>query len=303
MKTTIITLIGLLMSINLLAQVMVNVPKGREAWFEPAPKGFCFVPAGSYQETLFIRNDTIYITETVAPFWMSNEITNKEFREFTTYLNTKPEDSLCFIDWNKAYKQNPDETKIDKAKYTKCLKNKEIAKNILDTLSIKNDKPEFKNYFNNKKYDNYPVVGVSIKGATFYCIWKTKTEIEINGPIYKKNGLEYKINDYRIPMAEEWKYAASLVPSEKKSKNNGLQKVNSGIKNELKLYNFSGNVSELTFSSPDSASSDKKIVMGGSWKTKPNLYERNIVDKNTQSSNIGFRVVRSFIGNKYFQKK
>jgi formylglycine-generating enzyme len=293
MKTFIVILIGLFICMNLFAQN--TNPNAREVWFEPAPNGFTFVHAGSFQDTSFKNNDTIIQTITVAPFWMSNEITNKEFREFTTYIKTNPKDSLCFIDWTKAYKENIDETKIDKAKYTKCMRNKDIAKNIIDTTAIFKDKPEFEDYFNNKKYDTYPVVGVSIKGATFFCIWKTKTEIETN----KKNGLEYKINDYRIPVAEEWKYAASLVPSENKNKNNGLQKVNSGIKNELKLYNFSGNVSEWTNSSLDSISLDKKVVIGGSWKTKPNLYERNIVDKKTQCSYIGFRVVRSYISAKY----
>ena len=48
----------------------------------------------------------------------------------------------------------------------------------------------------------------------------------------EKNGPKYEMNDYRIPTAEEWRYAASKVPSEKKSINTGLKKVNSGIKSQ-----------------------------------------------------------------------
>jgi len=290
MKTFIVFFFGLFINVILLAQNN-NPHLNRKDWYEPQPVGFAFIPQGSFQDTSFINKDTIIQTITSAPFWMSNEITNKEFRDFITYLKMNPEDSLCIVDWNKAKQENIDETKIDKAKYRKCLKNKLIEKNIIDTMVMKYDKPELKNYFLNKEYNDYPVVGVSYKGATFFCLWKTKIEREKNGP-------EYKMNDYRIPTAEEWRYTASKVPSEKKSTNTGLKKVNSGIKNELKLNNFSGNVSEWTSSTPDSISVDKRVVMGGSWKTESNLYERNIVDKKTQSSNIGFRLVRSYIGTK-----
>lgn len=291
MKTVFIILVGIFISINLFAQNDKKDTK-REVWFEPAPTGFEFVPQGSYQDTIITKTDTVVKTISVAPFWMSNEITNKEFREFTNYLTNNPNDSLCIIDWNKAKKDNKesfDNGKFDKAKYTRCVKNKEISKIIIDTLLIKNDKPEFKNYFINKKYDDYPVVGVSFRGATFYCIWKTRTEKEKNGP-------QYKMNDYRLPVAEEWKYAASMAQAEKKNNSKELQKVNSGTKNELKLFNLSGNVSEWTSTAPDSLLPDKKVVMGGSWKTRPNLYEKNTAEKKFQSSSIGFRLARSYRG-------
>ena len=256
----------------------------REDWYEPQPYGFVFVPQGSFQDTTFVNKDTIIQTLTVAPFWMSNEITNKEYRDFVTYLNTNPTDSLCYYDWKKISKENSGYSKIDKNKYRVCKVNKDIVRNIIDTLAIKKDKPEYVNYFNNKKYDEFPVVGVSFKGATYFCIWKTKSETDKGS----------KINDYRLPVVEEWKYARTLAQKEKNNKNEGLQKSVSGIKNELKLYNLSGNVSEWTSSAPDSTSEDKRIIMGGSWKTKPDMYEKSMVDKKTLSSSVGFRLVRSF---------
>ncbi len=290
MKSIVVLFCICLISNTITSQTTANQNTDRNDWFEPAPKGFNFVPQGSYLDTLFIRDDTVTQTITLAPFWMSNEITNLEFREFTTYLNTYPADSLCYFDWKKAYKENTDKDKIDKNKYRICKLNKEIVRNIIDTLSIKKEIPDYINYFNNKKYDNFPVVGVSFKGAAYFCIWKT--QIEAN----KYKDVKMTFCDYRLPSVEEWKYAASKTPSEKANKDNGVQKVNSGIKNELKLYNLSGNVSEWTSSSPDSISVEKNIVMGGSWKTKPSLYEKSVVNNNTQGSFIGFRLVRSFLG-------
>jgi formylglycine-generating enzyme len=58
-------------------------------------------------------------------------------------------------------------------------------------------------YFWHPAYDNYPVVGVSWKQATAFCIWRTNL---LNGAL--KSGGQPEVHDYRLPLESEWEYAA-----------------------------------------------------------------------------------------------
>lgn len=129
-------------------------------------------------------------------------------------------------------------------------------------------------YFWHPAYDNYPVVGVTWKQATAFCIWRTKY---LNDVLQKEG--RYFVHDYRLPTESEWEYAArggldlSMYPwggmytrnykgcflanfkplRGNYSDDGGVttMKVGSFEPNEWGLYDMGGNVAEWTANAYD----------------------------------------------------
>ncbi len=176
--------------------------------------------------------------------------------------------------------------------------------------------PLNKVYFSHPAYDDYPVVGISQKGAELYCEWLTQEVIAY----YPKNRYEDTWIKVRIPSDVEWMYVANEGGGEIKHQwsSEGLQneagcylanfkqeiaddgavytaKTKTYLPNKFGVYNLFGNVAELVYYLPNNAIG----VKGGGWQSNIDALDIDYKDPNKgnvkPSSNVGFRVVISFV--------
>jgi len=151
MKPTLFIIIAIILSLAGYSQNTTGVNQ--------KPKGMVFVPKGSFT----VQRDSSPITITISAYWMGNEITNKEFREFYDEIKNTPTDTICMIDLSKLNEGN-NRGINEKIKAT-IIKSShsEILSSLMDQ-SAWNSVPGKENYFIDPTYDNYPVVGVTCQG-------------------------------------------------------------------------------------------------------------------------------------------
>ena len=248
---------------------MVNSTK---LW-EPEPKEMYFIPAGSFVLKRTDGSKTKDFEVTIDAFWMKyGEVSNKEYFE---YIKSVQKDSL-----------------------------KEFYESALPDPV----KAPFKDYFSDKKYSDFPVVGISLQQAVDFCKWKTRFE---NQKLLSKG--KPPVQNYRIPSEVEWVYASfgGVKPEEiGKPKISGLSKISSNKQNEWGLYNMFDNVSEWTCTAFDpetylsklsnysGTGIDKIVVRGNNYKNSV-VDEKIILDGTNSFDYVGFRYVRSYLGQKY----
>ncbi|MBI5856158.1 MAG: SUMF1/EgtB/PvdO family nonheme iron enzyme [Sphingobacteriales bacterium] len=293
---------------------------------------------------------------TVPGFYISKtEVTNKEYREFTQYVKDSIAHTLLqhfqgnssSIDWNQKIDWEDDrlepmiipaderiqgkkEIDVEKLKYElEFFGNKENIAVYPDTLVWLTDfaysynEPLAKKYFSHSSYNDYPVVGISLKQAIAFCQWKT-------GQLKKKLSAGSEII-LRLPSSNEWESAAfdleetrSLFSKDKKYNCNfgqiradasSLQKdfkddgffytgpVKSYPAGPFGLYDMRGNVNEWTSTSRDEISGidvspDKQktsfIVKGGGWNSTPFYLQAGVcqfLPSGDAHSYVGFRYV------------
>jgi formylglycine-generating enzyme required for sulfatase activity len=235
------------------------------------PKNMVLIPKGTFKPQASESNQTI----TIAAFWMSNEITNKNYRKFVSWLEKHPNDSLTLVNWQQ-YRQNQNLKKSSQS-FTNAQ--------VLEKLSCKTFTP-YGNFFTDickkqlRQFAKYPVVDVSFNDANFYCAWKTQME---------QHKSKAPVMAYRLPFETEWEYAVSNGLKEN-IQSNSLLPVKSGKPNNFGVYDGGGNVSEWVVDA-----NRKALVKGGSWKRKIGLHENIQVNPDSVSNDIGFRMVQSFV--------
>jgi len=323
-------------------------------------KSMSYVPAKTFQGSSYIgtASQATYASRnmSVEGFYISTtEVTNAEYLQFTSYVRDSIAHSLLkhfkkgtiVIDWSKKINWNdsrlkdfflsPEENRIGKPQIDPSQLNyeidffgeKEVIQIYPDTLVWMNDfsysynEPLVKKYFSHPAYQNFPVVGVTLKQAIAFCQWKTSQ---------LKKGTGGKEMIVRLPTAQEWEGAAmeqkdtvKLVSNKGYNYNFGTitdrgftvkdyaddgffytSPVKKFLPGPYGLYDMKGNVAEWTSTQQqakkeNNGETDRYVVKGGGWDSSPFYLQAGASQQfpaNGAHSFIGFRYVAEITAKK-----
>jgi hypothetical protein len=250
-------------------------------------RGMVFIPQGSFEMNMTRNSETRLTHVSVEAFWMSNEITNGEYKEFVDWAKANPDKQLFQMKISAEVVTDP---KSGSTKDTMIVKLIPISVSsfnteMIDPLALEKVNKEFKGYFTDTKYSEYPVVGVSFRMAEYYCLWKSL----IVNELMKEKGQPI-VHSYRIPLETEWEYAAQKQ-NPKEEKDGLISKVNAGNPNEYGLFHLSDNVSEWV----SSRQAGTVVVRGGSWMSVNSISKKQLISPDSKEPYIGFRIVQSYM--------
>jgi len=269
MKFFFILLLSTLIVLPVSAQTKKETKK---IWHSPDPKGMKFIPPGSF-ETLVDGEDK---TLSIQGFWMSNEITNKEFNKFYQDIKQYPDSSFKWLDLRN-HNENDNITIIE-------IKFESITNSIEDKSFTFEDGRTLIEHLRDPDLRNHPVSGITYDMAINFCRWKNIKENTKNKGNY--------INDFRLPVELEWEYVANNDYN-KLGFQEPYRKSNKGKSNTYGLKNLDSNVSEFI----NSANEGNRVFTKGS-SYKEYIQCKAITSHNSEyrSSDTGFRIVRTFLG-------
>jgi formylglycine-generating enzyme required for sulfatase activity len=266
------------------------------------PPNMISMPQFEFVSQITKNNSSRNVNISLDAFYISNEITNKEYREFTDWAKENPEEILG-KPRKIIVKKNPEpgRTKVWTVPY--LINMSDLLPSLIDSNAMYKVDKRYKDYFTDKKYDDFPVVGVSRNAAEFYCVWLVALERETivlrKGQI-GPDGIKVKEKSvmmsspgygyYRIPIELEWEYVARQPYKRKYNNDHQLHKVTEGNTNRWGISHLNDNVSEWV-SSPDDTLS---ISRGRNWRSGDNSSDRLRIHPDSSSGLIGFRIARTY---------
>jgi formylglycine-generating enzyme required for sulfatase activity len=224
-------------------------------------------------------------------FYISDEITNKEYREFTDWVKNNPDKVLSRTKDIIGSTNELGRTRVWHVPV--IISMSDLLPNVIDSSALYKLDKKYKNYFTDEKYDDYPVVGVSKNNAEYFCYWKTNFEVKWEkvghgkSKLYVSSGPETR---FRLPLEIEWEYVAKQPLKARQRTDQIIRKVDEGSTNKWGISHLIDNVSEWVIMPDDTLA----IARGGSWSSKINYSDRHRMDPDSSNGYTGFRIVRTY---------
>jgi formylglycine-generating enzyme required for sulfatase activity len=270
---------------------------------KPQPPGMISVPQFEFVSKSTIKDSTKNVNISLDAFYISNEITNKEYREFTDWVKNNPEETLVKPK-EIIVKKNPEPGKTRVWTIPYWVKMSDLLPTLIDSNAMYRIDSRFKNYFTDKKYDDYPVVGVSKNASDYYCSWlinlETKSIVLRKGQI-SPNGTRVKdkyilmtspsYGYYRIPLLMEWEYVEKQPYPRVFVNDHTLHKVGEGSSNRWGISHLHDNVSEWVTDPSDSLA----VFIGDNWLNNSKYQYSSHMHPDSSRGYIGFRIARTYI--------
>lgn len=319
-----------------------------------------YIPGKTFVSLAFTGSDSMSKyrsrNSSVKGFYISKtEVTNREYREFVHYVRDSIAHALLShfsngagaINWGRkinwedksleplmtpAEDRFAGQKQIDPGKIVYVVDyygKEEIISIYPDTLvwmrdfSYSYNEPLAKNYFAHAEYDQYPVVGISMKQAMAFCWWKTA---QINQSFKNSAGIEVAV---RLPTNAEWESAAfeqkdtTILATKNNNYRYNFGNIIDGNRMTVKtyrddgyfytgpvksygvgsygLYDIKGNVAEWTSTSMEEVMNAEVketrtrsifVAKGGGWNSTPFYLQAGVcqfLPANATHSYIGFR--------------
>lgn len=218
-------------------------------------RGMFMVPAFSYP-----GNDSIIHYN--KSFFVTNEISIKEFRPFLNYLMKNGDEVSLFIKYE-----------LNNRKIVSTT-NKKLYKNIISYSPNKIEETDSSYYFN-KTNENLPITGLSREQISYYLYWLESDTINRNS--LRQNFKKNDILSFRLMSLNEYKALKYFVKKENVNDQEILNK---------QLCNLNSGYAEL--------------LMNKSQTLMANRYDSIVeINDTIRLPNLGFRIV---VNNNNFEK-
>lgn len=134
------------------------------------PPPMISLPQFEYVAQITKNDSTQNVNISLDAFYISNEITNKEYREFTDWVKENPDEILAKPK-EIIIKKNPEPGNTKVWTVPNWITMSDLLPSLIDSNAMYKIDKQYKNYFTDEKYNDYPVVGVSRNAAEYYCVW------------------------------------------------------------------------------------------------------------------------------------
>ena len=261
------------------------------------------VPQFEYISKSNIKGESKNISISLDAFFISNEITNKEYREFTDWVKNHPDDTFTKTK-EVIFTKHKEPGKTRVWKIPVFVKLSDILPTLIDSDAMYKADKRFKNYFTDKKYDDFPVVGVSKNAAEFYCQWLgsldfdsvilRKGQLYPDGSKIKEDQIIMrgpKHGEYRIPLKVELEFLSRQPYKWPQVNDHNLHKATEGNPDRWGILHLDDNVSEWVIDPNDTLA----IFRGDNWLGKDKIPVVLRMNPDSSKGFIGFRIARTFV--------